>query len=850
MTHSHPFFAMCRFLGLFFLFGLESISTAQTSAGISWMHRDLDSKVFIENKGQFDSGNTTVKYGARQNGVQFLFTAQGLTCVYDSLIYIRGAGDNDKGEQEQEFSSPHIKKIIHQPEQVSVYWSGGAEQVQLQTLEKADEYFNSCNAFNPLKSWHHIPAWHKLVYKNLYPLVDAEYEFHPLRGLTYKLIIHPGGVPGNIRLCWIGNGKGKLDNSGNWIYRTRSGKQITDHAPQCWYADDPSHLIPSGFVVINSNTLSFRLGSFDASRTLIIDPWIDNSPVMPSNNRITDIRKDTAGNVYVYGGQNPFLVKKYNSSGTVIWTYDTQNSGSAGALEVDPAGNCFISDGIGIGSAPGTALVKLSPSGVIRFALANPNVGTYEYWRLAFSCDYSILALGGAFINGNSTIASLDTATGAITNANSVADTRCLTGGPDGNFYGLDFEFKTNSLCAYDAGMNSIYTHIPTGYGASYGGTGTACPFYTGSFSGWEISGQNGIVAGSSCLYTSKGDSMYCRNPANGARIAGPVAIPGGQAWNNSGIAVDKCGNVYVGSQHAVYKFNPLLNIQLGVVTLPGSVYDVRISSNGEILACGDGFVASLNGLSACAPCCAPPPIAPSLNLVFIEATCYGVCDGSASAFITHAKPPVTYSWSRPDLTTAAVTGLCPGTYSVTVSDSNGFIGTQNFVIASPAQVILTNPVLQVVYGDSIGLHAGSAGTCSWLPSEALSCSTCPNPIAKPEQTTTYCCTVSDTLGCKSVSCTDILVDCGEEFVPNLFSPNGDGKNDLFCMYGPCIKEAHLRIYDRWGEKVFESDDKTNCWDGMYQGMPMNTGVYIYTLQATLVNGSHLVKKGSISLIR
>lgn len=92
--------------------------------------------------------------------------------------------------------------------------------------------------------------------------------------------------------------------------------------------------------------------------------------------------------------------------------------------------------------------------------------------------------------------------------------------------------------------------------------------------------------------------------------------------------------------------------------------------------------------------------------------------------------------------------------------------------------------------------------------------------------------------------------ECGELFVPTAFSPNNDSQNDLECVYGKCIESLLFSVYDRWGEKVFETEDQQQCWDGRYRGKLMNTGVFVYTLQATFKSGESVTKKGNIGLVR
>jgi gliding motility-associated-like protein len=93
--------------------------------------------------------------------------------------------------------------------------------------------------------------------------------------------------------------------------------------------------------------------------------------------------------------------------------------------------------------------------------------------------------------------------------------------------------------------------------------------------------------------------------------------------------------------------------------------------------------------------------------------------------------------------------------------------------------------------------------------------------------------------------------ECPDIFIPSAFSPNGDGINDQECLYGQdCIQSIYFAIYDRWGEKIFETTDKKHCWDGTFNGQRMDDAVFVYYIRATLTSGSAFTKKGNITLIR
>ncbi|MBD3638245.1 MAG: gliding motility-associated C-terminal domain-containing protein [Crocinitomicaceae bacterium] len=196
-----------------------------------------------------------------------------------------------------------------------------------------------------------------------------------------------------------------------------------------------------------------------------------------------------------------------------------------------------------------------------------------------------------------------------------------------------------------------------------------------------------------------------------------------------------------------------------------------------------------------------------------------------------------------------------PGVYPVTYTLS-GFCSDSSTsqVIVHPVPTISTSPDVTMGWGSETQLEIYGSGTVSWSPPTNLSCTDCSNPIADPLETTTYCVELVDTNGCTNTQCIivsiDINIECGEVFVPNAFSPNGDGNNDLHCVYGKCITGVTIQIYNRWGEKVFESNDKNMCWDGYFRGKPVTTGIYVYVLEATLITGDTVQKSGNISVVR
>ena len=87
-------------------------------------------------------------------------------------------------------------------------------------------------------------------------------------------------------------------------------------------------------------------------------------------------------------------------------------------------------------------------------------------------------------------------------------------------------------------------------------------------------------------------------------------------------------------------------------------------------------------------------------------------------------------------------------------------------------------------------------------------------------------------------------------FVPNVFSPNGDGKNEVLMVYGNYINKVEMRIFNQWGQQIAMINSRTQGWDGTHNGKPQPVGVYVYVLRAEMNDGRIIDLKGSITLIR
>ncbi len=173
------------------------------------------------------------------------------------------------------------------------------------------------------------------------------------------------------------------------------------------------------------------------------------------------------------------------------------------------------------------------------------------------------------------------------------------------------------------------------------------------------------------------------------------------------------------------------------------------------------------------------------------------------------------------------------------------------------SEVFVTPAYSEIIQGQSVQLTAettlaNATVTFVWTPATGLSCANCPNPIASPSVTTTYTVFVVDEIGCEAEAEAIVIIseDCPELFFPTIFSPNGDGNNDSFCIYGGCIASIEQIIFNRWGEEVFITNDPMDCWDGKHHGEELNSGVFVHKTTITFANGETKVFSGSITLVK
>lgn len=256
--------------------------------------------------------------------------------------------------------------------------------------------------------------------------------------------------------------------------------------------------------------------------------------------------------------------------------------------------------------------------------------------------------------------------------------------------------------------------------------------------------------------------------------------------------------------------------------------------------------------VSSCTP--------PTAGFVIEDST---ICAGECVVFGNTSVGATSWQWTFENGTPLSSTNQNPGSVcfnvagtqevKLVVSNSYGVDSISNTItVLEPQQVVLGNDT-SIQWGQSVSLTATGVinGVYTWSPDIDLTCTTCPNPISTPEETITYTVITSDSNGCVSSDNITLFVKYENViFVPNIFSPNGDGANDILFVRGKGVAELKFFIYDRWGEKVFETTRLDVGWDGTFRGKDMNKAVFVYYLEATFIDGSEVTQKGDITLIK
>jgi gliding motility-associated-like protein len=250
----------------------------------------------------------------------------------------------------------------------------------------------------------------------------------------------------------------------------------------------------------------------------------------------------------------------------------------------------------------------------------------------------------------------------------------------------------------------------------------------------------------------------------------------------------------------------------------------------------------------------APPPLDGDIQTQ--QPTCFGGADGSALIEVSGGAEPYDFLWSNGH-TDSALSTLTSGDYTVTVNDANDCEYTESATVSEPSALSINMPKQDTInFGDTTQIKMnsfsnGNDASFQWSQEQSLSCYDCKEPNAYPLQTTDYTVTMTDADGCTTSETTRlVVVEDKTIFIPNSFTPDQNGLNDRFRVFTKGIESGKMKIFNRWGEKIYQTNQVLKGWDGTIQDSEAESGVYIYVVKLTYPDDTVEKRKGSVTIIR
>ncbi len=300
------------------------------------------------------------------------------------------------------------------------------------------------------------------------------------------------------------------------------------------------------------------------------------------------------------------------------------------------------------------------------------------------------------------------------------------------------------------------------------------------------------------------------------------------------------------------YEWLPVAGLSNPHIYNPVSSTDTSITYHVQVTG-SNGCIATDSVRVTVRPPLRPATISPPLT---------SVC-GSDTLFLT-ASGGDFYKWISgsniltPDSASTYVIPAGSQIYKVKITDTVCRITT----ILSSIVNVNGGPVVSINKPNDIDckfpnvqLQAGGGLIYHWEPSDGLNNPNVHNPVASPTATTVYHVKVTDSSGCSTSQKITVAVNYGNNKhtydVPDAFTPNKDGRNDCLSLrsWGN-VPKLEFSIYNRWGERVFFTNNTTDCWDGTYKGVAQSTAAFVYIIKASTACGGDLFKKGTLLLIK
>ena len=444
------------------------------------------------------------------------------------------------------------------------------------------------------------------------------------------------------------------------------------------------------------------------------------------------------------------------------------------------------------------------------------------------SQQYAINNLGSYNVNYYHNTISLDDA------AASTQSTRGIT---MGGIQTIGLVVKDNNIvirrggtgtkhCLYIGGAGSTFT---SDYNNLYNGSTAGTKNFVGDLFGTDYPalGAAWQAAGNSDTNSISMDPVFL-NPSSGDYT------PNIQAFDNKGIPVGITTDINGLTRHAkpdigAFEFSFCLALTKPVVTVSNTT-TTQVSFSWNAVTNATGYLVSTDGVNYTAPSSGATGTThivsnliggTDVSLTVIALGTTVDCPNDTSAKVT-GRTLCLQLGTGPDVKIDTVTTTSVRISWLAVTNATGYkVSTDgvNYTDPSSGSTGLYHLLTGLTAGTEVDFTVRALGT-------SVNCPTATSPRL-----------VTHTLNNKY-------------FVPNAFTPNGNGKSDVFKIESPEIRTMRLMIFNQWGEKIFESSSQQNGWDGTYNGKQQPVGVYVYALTMTMTDGSVVNKKGTISLIR